>query len=267
MLMAYSVNQYIEVQEHTKKSKKPSFWPLFRLGFGVLWGVITRLLQPARMPTIAAPNKVFQRANPLISKYIKNLQKRKPLSINCLESALFCYETENTQISSFFKAQKNTSSVEKLLKTIPTLSREARYVAIPVAIESYLHMRHWVLFIYDRETNTLEFYDSTGLTLSDYSRARVWGLQKGSKLMLRELTSYIIEFYSPYKKPILLENNRLHQTDATNCALFVLHRIKSRCLEEKSFQSAQKDRLTSLKAFSDYREELYQIASEKLFFA
>jgi len=69
---------------------------------------------------------------------------------------------------------KFTCSAEPEAIVLPDLEQNDEYVVIPVVLAT-LPFNHIVLIIYERATNTLEFYDSKGYSLLDHGDVRIAG--------------------------------------------------------------------------------------------
>jgi hypothetical protein len=123
---------------------------------------------------------------------------------------------------------------------LPDIEEDHDYVVIPVVL-STLPFNHIVVLIYERETNTLEFYDSKGYSLLDHGDVMIAGTNtRLSSLFRAAYNKYCIPCRKEEGIPAKIEENiTQHQFDKDACGVFVMHRIKQRTMKGKSWEEAQ----------------------------
>jgi hypothetical protein len=146
------------------------------------------------------------------------------------------YSTGEEMLSETLK-RKFSFSVEPEPIQLPDLEDEHDYVVIPVVL-STLPFKHIVVIIYERETNTLEFYDSKGYSLLDHGDVMIAGKNASlSNLFRAAYNKYCV----PHREEgiQIQENITQHQFDKDACGVFVMDRIDQRVLQRKSWEGAQ----------------------------
>jgi len=135
---------------------------------------------------------------------------------------------------------KFTCSAEPEAIVLPDLEQNDEYVVIPVVLAT-LPFNHIVLIIYERATNTLEFYDSKGYSLLDHGDVRIAGTNaRLSNLFRAAYNKYCIPCRTEEGIPAQIEENiTQHQFDKDACGVFVMDRIKQRAMNGKSWEEAQ----------------------------
>ena len=243
-------NLFIEV---SKVSKKSWGFRLIRLSIAVFLGKLGRILYPPRKPRMPSlpSNRVV---HPLVRPALKELLSKRSISERTIRLIANSLALKNTHLSQLFQYQKVAYEVSSLLSQLPNPNTcKERYIAIPLAVKVLGIFKHWVLIIVDKQSDTLEFYDSLGLTLSDYNKTFLYSPKHGASLTLQALLNIVLELYGT-KKTEILENKKVHQKDSINCALFMLDRLYMRCVNELSFSKAQESAPCTYKAFSHIRE-------------
>ncbi len=118
------------------------------------------------------------------------------------------------------------------LRTLPEghkLGTAIKPIAVPVVIKGKLR-NHIVTFNIDHKTQTIEFYDSRGKTISDRFNEP---LVSDPKQTIGSLFSQIREKFPKYA---LKENTEKHQHDLFNCGLYVFSYLAQRA-QGKTFEN------------------------------
>jgi len=92
-----------------------------------------------------------------------------------------------------------------------------RFLAIPFVLKGWFE-DHIVAMYFDREKNTLEYFDSKGLTIRDRNDSR-----------LNAFIKKVLDNYGTDKdKTTVIENTKKHQWDCHNCGAYVLSYFRLR---------------------------------------
>jgi hypothetical protein len=186
--------------------------------------------------------------HPHIQDFIDKKEKSR-CNLNTLAGVLKEQENGSLVVSKLVNAQTIYQSKEELLSYIPAHSQDSEIIAIPIAITAFSFFRHFVTIIVDRRAGIIEFYDPIGFTTSQYKNAVLWG-PKCPKKDLLKLGELLISIKKHYQLETLIENTAIHQTDFSQCALFVYDRIYKRGIKGLSFKEASRSPLTSQQAFA-----------------
>jgi hypothetical protein len=131
-------------------------------------------------------------------------------------------------------------------------------IIVPVVLRSRMGRHHIVCLYVDRDGRTIDYYDSTGLSIQD--NAQVSLVDEGGTLL--EKINSLVERYFPgagVEDPVTVnENVDVHQYDWHNCGVFVARFIQQR-LAGSSMQEIRP--LTSGCADGAYRVYLASLIS------
>lgn len=126
-----------------------------------------------------------------------------------------------TAFKESLEAEKNSFHMDTSFvigSNYPKEKAEQTKIAIPVILKTSIN--HIVTFFYDKESQTLEYYDSKGLTIMDRKNTHlIFPLKDKEILTLNDLFIHLKEKYQPtsFKENIVRE-----QKDIYNCGVFVL---------------------------------------------
>lgn len=110
-----------------------------------------------------------------------------------------------------------------VLEALP--NPDSKPIAIPFVIKGHLR-DHIVTFVIDPKSQSIEFYDSYGLSIKDQANRKV---DKADHLTVMQLYGFISKKYPGYKT---VENTTRHQKDLYNCGVYVLDYIYRRAQGE-----------------------------------
>lgn len=177
-------------------------------------------------------------------------RKTTGCNLTSLTDALNEIQNDTLQVANIIDALSSYETKEDLLFLLPEREMDTEIIALPFAASSpfLLYVRHFVTIIIDFRDRRIEFYDSLGYTSKQYGASTIWGpnCEKGSCLTVEELVSACQSFYG---FDDLVENDKFHQRDFNQCALFVFDRIYKRSIKGYTFEKAQESPLTPKQAF------------------
>jgi len=162
----------------------------------------------------------------------------------------------NATVLSYLQKLENLEIDTSLLLGQVLPCEELRnWVAIPIILKG-LFRDHIVTILVNRETKTIEFYDSKGLTIKDQGSRKLRFPSK-SLTTLEEHVNQIWKNFGADASWTFKENTTRHQTDAYNCGIYVSNFIQRR-LHGESFEAIQRNGLTFEEACGSAREIMIQ---------
>jgi len=132
-----------------------------------------------------------------------------------------------------------------------------KLIGIPVVLDGGffgLAPDHIVTFVFDPKSQTLEYYDSKGLTIEERGDAKT--------IQGKTLKEIADEMKAKYSADTLMQNSARHQRDIHNCGIYVSDYLLRRSQGE-SFDDIQKAPLTFAAANGQRRQDLIDYVEAK----